>query len=108
MAQQRLQRFDESAATLERARRLAPDDPLVRLHLGATRFYQQRWQEAFDELSAAIDRSPAIALAYYYRGLSAGKLDRKDVLYNDLDRFVRMAPGAPEADYARRLLAAFG
>ena len=59
-------------------------------------------------MTAAIDQTPGIALAYYYRGLTAGKLDRKDLLYNDLDRFVRMAPDAPEAAYARRLLAAFG
>lgn len=108
VAQQRQKRFDESAATLERARLLAPDDPMVLFHLGTTRFYQQRWQDAFDRLGAALERTPGIALAYYYRGLAAGKLDRKDLLYNDLDRFVRMAPTAPEADYARRLLAAFG
>ena len=108
VAQQRQQRFDESAATLARALELAPDDNMARFHLGTARFYQQRWQDAFDELGRVIDRTPAMALAYYYRGLAAGKLERKDILYNDLDRFVRMAPAAPEADYARRLLAAFG
>ena len=69
---------------------------------------QQQWQKAFDELGAALDRNPGVALAYYYRGLAAGKLDRKDVLFNDLDRFVAMAPTAPEADYARQLLSSFG
>lgn len=108
VAQQRLKRFDDSAATLEKARELRPGDPLVRLHLGTTRFYQQRWQQAFDELTAAVEASPGIALAYYYRGLAAGRLDRKDLLYNDLDRFVRMAPRAPEAAHARQLLASFG
>lgn len=108
LAQQRQRRFEESAATLEKARELRPGDALTLFQLGTTRFYQQRWQQAFDTLSEALERNSGIALAYYYRGLAAGKLDQKDVLYNDLDRFVRLAPNAPEAANARQILASFG
>ena len=37
----------------------------------------------------------------------AAKLGRKDILYNDLDRFVKMAPEAPEAANARQILNSF-
>ncbi len=108
VAQQRQKRLGESAATLEQARSLRPEDPLISLQLGTTRFYQQQWQQAFDLLTAALDKNSGIAYAYYYRGLAAGKLNRKDLLYNDLDRFVKMAPNAPEAANAKRILSSFG
>ncbi len=107
VAQQRQQRFAEAATTLESLRSARPEDAEVLFQLGTTRFYQEEWQPAFDLLSAALERKPGIALAYYYRGLAAAKLNRKDVLFNDLDRFVKMAPEAPEAANARQILSSF-
>jgi tetratricopeptide (TPR) repeat protein len=107
VAQQRQKRFDQAATTLAKALDARPDDALTRFQLGATHFYRQSWQEAFDALSSALERNPGIALAYYYRGLAASKLDRKDLMYNDLDRFVKMAPNSPEAGNAKQILSAF-
>lgn len=108
LAQQRQKRFAEAAGTLEKARELRPKDSAILYQLGATRFYQEQFQSAFDLLSEALEQNSGIAYAYYYRGLAAAKLGRKDLTYNDLDRFVKMAPAAPEADTARQLLASFG
>lgn len=107
VAQQRRKRFADAAGTLEKARSLRPGDSAILYQLGATRFYQEQFQAAFDLLSAALDKNSGIAYAYYYRGLAAGKLDRKDILFNDLDRFVKMAPDAPEASTAKQILASF-
>ena len=107
LSQQRLKRFGDAAANLERARELRPEDPLVHFDLGVTRFYQQNWQQASDLLSAALEKNPEIALAYYYRGLAYAKLGRKDLLHGDLDHFVKMAPNAPEAANARQILSSF-
>jgi tetratricopeptide (TPR) repeat protein len=106
-AQQRQKRFGEALKTLGQAKTLRPDDPMIEFEIGATNVYLQEWQKAFDSLSAAIEKNPDIAYAYYYRGLAAGKVNKKDVLYNDLDRFVKMAPDAPEAANAKQLLGAF-
>jgi tetratricopeptide (TPR) repeat protein len=106
-AQQRQKRFAEALNTLERAKALRPGDPMIDLEIGVTHVYLQNWQQAFDRLSAAIDKNPGTAYAYYYRGLAAGKVNKKDILYNDLDRFVKMAPDAPEATNAKQLLGAF-
>ena len=106
-AQQRQKKFADAAATFERARSLAPKDPEIAFESGVTFFYLEKWQQAFDSLSAAIDKSPDFAYAYYYRGMAAGKLDRKDLLFNDLDRFVKMAPEAAEAASAKQILSAF-
>jgi len=108
VTQQRQKRFADAAATLEKARSLRPGDSAILYQLGATRFYQEKFQAAFDLLSAALDKNSGIAYAYYYRGLAAAKLDRKDILFNDLDRFVKMAPDAPEASTAKQILASFG
>ncbi len=107
VSQQRQKRFGDAAANLERARTLRPQDPLVHFDLGVTRFYQQNWQQASDLLSAALEKNPEIALAYYYRGLAYAKLGRKDLLHGDLDHFVKMAPNAPEAANARQILSSF-
>lgn len=101
VAQQRLKRYDEAVATFGK---LGTSDAETLFQLGVTRAFQGNWQAALDRLTEAIDRNPGIAYAYYYRGLAANQLGRKDLLVNDLDRFVTMAPEAPEAAQARRLL----
>jgi tetratricopeptide (TPR) repeat protein len=103
VAQQRQLRYDEAIASLERARKADPANAMIVYQLGTTRAFQERWQEAYDLLSQAISMEPGIAYAYYYRGLVAGKLDRKDILVNDMERFLAMAPRAPEADKARKI-----
>ena len=107
IAQQRQKRFADALKTLEQAKSLSPGDPMIDFEIGATNVYLQNWQRAFDSLSAAIDKNPGMAYAYYYRGLAAGKVNKKDILYNDLDHFVKMAPDAPEASNAKQLLGAF-
>ena len=104
VAQQRQKRFGEAIATLEKARGISPRDALVVYQLGATHAFQRDWPKAIDTLTQAIDLNPGIAYAYYYRGLAAGEAGRKDLLVNDLDRFLAMAPNAPEAEQVRRLL----
>jgi hypothetical protein len=55
-------------------------------------------------LTEAIGLNAGMAYAYYYRGLSAGEIGRKDLMVNDLDRFLAMAPNAPEAPQVKRIL----
>ena len=37
-------------------------------------------------------------------GRAAEKLGRKDLLVNDMERFLKLAPDAPEAELARMIL----
>ena len=102
-AQQRQRRFDDAVSTLEKARKADPKNAMVVYQLGATKAFQEKWQDAHDLLSETIEMDSGIAYAYYYRGLAAGKMGRKDLLINDLDRFLAMAPSAPEADNAKKV-----
>jgi regulator of sirC expression with transglutaminase-like and TPR domain len=72
--------------------------------MGATRYLQQRWQDAVDLTTQALERNQRLAYGYWVRGNAAGQVDRKDLLVNDLRRFVELAPNAPEAERARRIL----
>ncbi len=104
VAQQGLGRYDQAITTLEKARGASPRDARVVYQIGATQAFKKDWNAAIDTLTQAIDMNSGIAYAYYYRGLAANEIGRKDLLVNDLDRFLAMAPHAPEAAQASRLL----
>ncbi len=104
-AQQRLREFDKAAVALAKLVELSEGkDTMALYELGVTQTFQGKWQEAFDALSKALDQNKGIAYAYYYRGLAAEKLNRKDVLINDMSRFLALASNAPEASRAQAIL----
>jgi len=45
---------------------------------------------------ACIAADPMFAYAYYQSALAYQHLDRPDIMANRFDRFVRLAPNAPE------------
>lgn len=102
----RLRRYDEAMNALGRARELDGGSSETLYQMGSTRAFQQRWADAVALLTQSLEKDTGKALAYYYRGLAQEKLGRKDLMVVDLDRFVKLAPSAPEADRARALLAA--
>lgn len=106
VAQQRLKHYDEAVANLQKARAAAPRNERIPFELGLTQMLRGDNQAAFDQLSSAIEINSGYAYAYYYRALAANKIDRKDITVNDLDRFLRLAPDAPEAAKAERILQA--
>jgi tetratricopeptide (TPR) repeat protein len=105
VARQRLRQYDEAVAALERARG-SGFGALVPYQIGVTRLFQEQWQPALDQLTQAIEMDSGLAIAYYYRGLAAEKLGRKDLLINDMERFLNLAPNAPEAERAKAILRA--
>lgn len=105
VALQRLKKYPDAVSHLQKAAELAPGDALPVFQLGVTRAFQQDWAGAVEALDRAIGMNSSIAYAYYYRGLAFSRMGRKDRLVSDLDRFLQMAPNAPEAGQARNVLA---
>ena len=102
VAQQRLKQYDQAIATLQGAR--APQPALIPYQIGVTRAFQENWPAAVEQLNRAVDMDSGLAYAYYYRGLAQDKLGRKDQLVGDMERFLTLAPNAPEADRARAII----
>lgn len=106
VALQRLRRYDESVQALESARGADPGDALIPYQIGVTRVFQEQWQPAMDQLNKAIEMDSGLAYAYFYRGMAAEKIGRKDLLVNDMERFLVLAPASPEAERAKAILRA--
>lgn len=102
IAQQQLKQYDEAVATLQGAR--APQPALIPYQIGVTRYFQGNWDAAVEQLTSALNTDSGLAYAYYYRALAHDKKGRKDLLVNDLGRFLALAPNAPEAGQARAVL----
>ncbi|HWM91308.1 MAG TPA: tetratricopeptide repeat protein [Thermoanaerobaculia bacterium] len=105
VARLRLRQYDEAVAALERARG-SSFGALVPYQIGVARFSQQQWQPAMDQLNQAIQMDSNLAFAYFYRGLTADKMKRTDILVNDMEQFLKLAPNAPEAEAAKAVLRA--
>lgn len=106
VALQRLRRFDEAVEALEKARQADGGNALIPYQIGVTRVFQEQWQPAVDQLNKAIEMDSGLAYAYFYRGLAAEKAGRKDLLVNDMERFLALAPSSPEAERAKAILRA--
>ena len=104
VAQQNLRRLPEAITALERAQELAPGNAEAVYQLGVCHALSRNWPQAVDALTRALDKNSEIAYAYYFRALAADKIGRKDLLINDLARFLALAPNAPDAPRARRML----
>jgi tetratricopeptide (TPR) repeat protein len=104
VAQQRLKQYDDAVATLGGAQ--APQPALIPYQIGVTRAFQESWAAAAEQLNEAINMDSGLAMAYYYRGLVQDKLGHKDLLVNDMSRFLALAPNAPEAATAQAVLRA--
>lgn len=102
VAQQRLKQYDEAIGTLQGAR--APQPALIPYQIGVTRAFQENWPAATEQLNRAIEMDSGLAYAYYYRGLAQDKLGRKDLLVSDMERFLALAPNAPEAERAKAII----
>jgi tetratricopeptide (TPR) repeat protein len=97
---------DAAAEHLQHARDRDGGDVRAVYYLGLARSLQQRWKEAVDLFSSAIEKAPRYAYAYYYRGLGNSRIDRKGDMLADLENFVFLAPEVPEAENARKLIRA--
>ncbi len=104
MAQQGLEKYDQAIQSFEKARGAGLTDARIPFQIGVTQVFQKSWPAAVDNLTRAVDMDSGIAYAYYYRGLAADGIGRKDLMVNDFDRFLFMAPNAPEAEQVKRLL----
>ena len=107
-ARVRLKSFSEAREALETAAAGGWDPAMVSYQKGLSHAFAAQWQDAIQDLTATVETDPTYAHAWYYRALSWDKVHRTDRMLQDLERFVQLAPDAPEAERARSILAAAG
>lgn len=106
VAEMRLRQYGAAQTALLKARELRPADAMTEYALGVLRAFQNRPADSVAHFDRTLQLSPDMAYAYFYRGMSQDRAGRKDLLVADMERFLRLAPEAPEAERARAIVRA--
>jgi len=86
-------------AAVESARRaveLGPDMAEAHYQLGLVLAKREEWASAAAEFDKVTELNPSNAYAYYYGGLMHYRANRPDQMAIHFDRFLKLAPDAPE------------
>jgi tetratricopeptide (TPR) repeat protein len=90
-------------------------EPAIYVNFGIAMLNKNQAAEAITYFEKAIAKFPAAPDAYYYRGITtlqlasapgeeAQKADRLQRVKADLNKFLQLAPAAPEAETAKKIL----
>jgi tetratricopeptide (TPR) repeat protein len=104
----RAKRFDEARTALRLAVRGGFDEAMVNHQIGLSYLFAEKWKEAKDAFDLGLSVDPRYAPMYFYRGMAWDKLGRKDNMLIDLDMYVKLAPNAPDAGFAKSVLKSAG
>jgi tetratricopeptide (TPR) repeat protein len=96
---------DEAKATMASIDETKVKDATPYLNIGITLYNVNQTREAQAYFDKAIALFPKEGDAYYYRGLTHLQLGNNAAAKLDLTRFIELAPDAPEADMAKKILA---
>lgn len=98
-------RADEAKATLASIDESVIKDATPYLNIGISLYNANQAKEAQAYFDKAVTLFPAEADGYYYRGLTHLQLGNNDAAKADMTKFVELAPNAPEAAMAKKILA---
>jgi len=104
-AKQLLAGDDEAA--LDSARRATAADgalPEASYALGLVLIKRQDWGGAAAAFDRAWMQNPSFAYAHYYAGLSHNRASRPDLMAARFERFLKLAPDAPERTEVQQIM----
>ena len=88
-------RLLEAHAAARKALEIDPLNSTVNTVLGATLYYERRYEDAVDELAKSIELDPSFPVAYYYRGRAFMALGRHAEAQAALERAGEMMGQSP-------------
>ncbi len=77
---------------------------IAQYQLGLVHAFREDYPGAAEAFEAARTHAPAFAYAYYYGGQAHSRLERPDLMAIDFERFLQLAPDAPEARRVESLM----
>ncbi|HUX17390.1 MAG TPA: tetratricopeptide repeat protein [Phycisphaerae bacterium] len=94
----------QAVADARHAVELAPEAFFAQYHLGFTLAETKDYAGAVVAFDKAMKLNPTFAYAYYYAGYSQYQLKRVDRMANHFERFLKLAPDAPERPAIQALM----
>jgi len=98
------ERSQDALSYLNRAVELDPTYAEAHYGLGLAYGYLNRLPKMVDELEQAVHLDSKHAYAHYQLGLAYNQQDKVDLSILHLERFLQLAPDAPEAPQVNALL----
>ena len=89
---------------IEKALSLDPRNAEAFFQKGNVQAYQKQWKAAINAYKECLAIQPDHIYAHYYIGLAYNQINNKDLAIDHLQKFLQLAPNAPEAEQVRRLL----
>jgi tetratricopeptide (TPR) repeat protein len=87
---------DPALAAAQQAVAIAPDEMFAHYQLGLAQGEKRAWADAAAAFETATTLEPTFAYAHYYAGMSYYQVKRLDKMSAFFERFLRLAPQAPE------------
>ena len=104
-------RLNSDSAALDQARIEAAaqgGNAITQYELGLSYAASSDFTSAAQAFDRCIDIAPTFAYAYYQSALAYERINRPDLMANRFDRFVRLAPNAPERPQVDSVLRTVG
>ena len=98
------QNWTAAARELDKASSLDAENQEVRLYRGSLHLARKDYKAAVDTLSPYVTSNPDEAYGHYYLGLAHYGMKRPDRTVQQFQKFLALAPDAPEAARVESLL----
>ena len=103
-AQQAVAAVTPASATADAAAPLGSGSAIAHYQMGLAQSFRNDYSGAAAAFEQATSHDSGFAYAYYYAGLANSRVDRADRMMINFERFLQLAPEAPEAARVRSLM----
>ena len=95
---------DEALVSANDAVRLGASLPEAQYQRGIVLMTRKEYDDAAGAFTKATQLDPTFAAAYYYAGLADSRIKRTDLMTNNFEKFIKLAPNAPERPEVESIL----
>lgn len=101
----KLKKYDEAESLAKAALEANPTHPVAVAALGNALVGRKKFQEGVERMTSALEKKGDLAYAYFWRAQAHEGLKHVPSMVADYERFLDLAPKAPEAAAVKALLA---